>query len=158
MCRGPGHGHRLHAVLGALDAWHPRMEPRLVLTGVEVTPAPLDVVVRGRHGAALRTRETRIGPLLEPHVHCLRGIIQLDSAHLPWRRDSQDGRVQRPVVHCGPLMRKSVLSWTTHSNPGRPKRSNLSLFLNCRTRRFSLFHVPPTCGPPHTRLGTGPIW
>src|SRR5678815_5122221 len=59
MGRGSGHRHGLHAVLGAFDARHAPMEAGLVLVGVEVPPAPLDVVVRGRHRAALRTRETR---------------------------------------------------------------------------------------------------
>ena len=90
MRRGPRHRHCFHAVLRAPHTGDFGVEPRLVLAGIEVPPAALDVIVERRDGLAVRTRKQRPTLLRQPDVHRLRRVVQLDSRDLPWPRHAEN--------------------------------------------------------------------
>ena len=97
--RGPRDGALQHAVGGALDAGHTRVEPRLQLAGVEVPPLAVPMIV-DRAGAlafgAVRRRAIGAG---QPDVHRPTRHIDVHPLHRPRGCEPQDRRVQLVVPH-----------------------------------------------------------
>ena len=73
----PRHADLPHPVRRTLDARHPGVEERLVLTRIEVSPHPLLGVIATRQRLlALRTRPPRVVDMLRPQIDALATRIQ----------------------------------------------------------------------------------
>jgi hypothetical protein len=97
--RRPRHGHLQDPVRRAVDPRHPRMEPRLELTSVEVPPLARAVIVDGPRCPTLRTLGRRALRPTQPHVDGRALEINLDPLDRPRRLQPQNRRVEFPVPH-----------------------------------------------------------
>ena len=114
----PRHAHRLHAMRPALDRRHARHEQRRELTGVQVPPAVLRMIIDRHRRAAVRTGEGGTHRRLDEHVRRLLRLAELHSLHRPRLRQAHDGLVQRPIFHVAPSGRlSSPRSYPTHTLP-----------------------------------------
>jgi hypothetical protein len=88
------------AILRTGHARKCRMQPGLVLAGVQMPPGALGrVVVDRQRRAAGRAGEDPSRGMLEPHVDTLPGIVHLHTAHPPGHRRPDQTLVERCQIH-----------------------------------------------------------
>src|SRR5437667_10926632 len=81
---GPRQFHHAHPVLGALQARRRGMQNSSILTGVQMSPCPLRLMIVERaDGAAFGTSPLRLVLMGEVDMHLTLWEFQFDSLHLP---------------------------------------------------------------------------
>src|SRR4030095_6881530 len=110
-----------NAVLGTMHARRPRMEMRLELAAVAVTPrALLRMVIGAELATASRTRPPNTLRMLHPNVHPLLVRAWADARDGPRCGQTEQVSVQFGVLHGG----RSHISSRTHAKPGSPENLN----------------------------------
>src|SRR5579864_427690 len=90
-------------MLTTIAPWRRGVQDRSILAGVQMPPLPLGLmIVQWAALPALRTRPLRFRRVLQKNVHFLHLQLKLDSFHSPRGLNTQNLRVQLPVLHALP--------------------------------------------------------
>ena len=96
----PRNRRQPNSVLGTISPRHLGMQDRAILTGIQVPPTPLRLVIVQRTGSAtLRARPRRRCRVCQIHMHLAFPQFQLYAIHTPRRSNSQNLLVQLTVLH-----------------------------------------------------------
>src|SRR3974390_736794 len=97
---GPGQLHHAHPVLWALRTWRRGMQNGSILTGVQMSPFPLRLmIVEWAEGAAFRTSPLRflLGDEVDVHLTLLQ--FEFYPLHLPRGFNTQDASIEFVILH-----------------------------------------------------------
>jgi hypothetical protein len=106
----PGHAHHPHAMLRTIGARNRRVQQRLVLACIQMTPGPLcGMIVQGTGAAALRALPGGLRIVTQMHMHFVLLQFQLHARDVPRRGQAQNLLIQLVVLHGEVLPRWMIL-------------------------------------------------
>jgi hypothetical protein len=124
--REPGSAHGTRVVRTPCVAqWtrgHPGAEHGPKLTGVQVAPASLGVIVDRTRGRALGTTEGSLRHRRDPHLHLTRFRSSLDLLDLTRGLEPQNRLIQRPIAHLASWLKSLARSYPPTRFPEEPQK------------------------------------
>jgi hypothetical protein len=105
-------------MLGAVNAWHERVQEELIATEIEISPGALAVIVLGAFEAALRA-SARAAPF-KANIDPLALTIELGLGNVPGILNSKEFLEKFGVAHGEELRRRQKYLSPAHPNFRRP--------------------------------------
>ena len=109
-------------MLTAFSAWRLGVQNRAVLTGVQMAPAPLRLmIVQPAMLTAFSARSLLAGGVGDVNMHFARLLSQINRLNSPRTLDTQYRRVQLAILHGNILPDKAASAPAIHYKAGIPR-------------------------------------